>query len=64
MEFQKELSDKFKVVTYDRAGCGWSDPSPYSRTAVNIVEELNTGLEKMGIGRSFILIGHSYGASS
>ncbi len=61
LDFQKEVSKQFKVVTYDRAGYGWSDGSPYSRTASNIVEELNSGLEKLGINSSIILIGHSYG---
>ncbi|NAY92190.1 alpha/beta fold hydrolase [Muricauda sp. JGD-17] len=61
LELQRRLSEEFKVVTYDRAGYGWSDSSPYSRTAFNMVDELNTGLEKLGISSPFILIGHSYG---
>ncbi len=61
MELQNELSKQFRVVTYDRAGYGWSDTSPYSRSANNIVEELHIGLTKLGINEPFILLGHSYG---
>ena len=61
LEFQNELSKYFKVVTYDRAGYGLSEPSPYSRTAGNIAEELHTGLKNAGISAPYILLGHSYG---
>lgn len=61
LDLQEKLASKFRVITYDRAGYGWSDPSPYSRTALNIVHELNAGLEKSGIKGPLILIGHSYG---
>lgn len=61
MDLQDELSKYYKVVAYDRAGYGWSDPSPYSRTANNIAEELHSGLLKAGLSAPFILLGHSYG---
>lgn len=61
MELQEELAKHFKVVTYDRAGYGWSDPSPYARTGKNIAEELKLGLEKGGFEGPYILLGHSYG---
>jgi len=61
LEFQNELSKYFKVVTYDRAGYGLSESSPYSRTAGNIAEELHTGLKNAGISGPYILLGHSYG---
>ncbi len=61
LEFQNELSKYFKVVTYDRAGYGLSEPSPYSRTAGNIAEELHTGLINAEISAPYILLGHSYG---
>ncbi len=61
MQFQKDLAEHFTVVTYDRAGYGWSDPSPYARTANNIVEELHAGLQKLNLSKNYILLGHSYG---
>lgn len=61
MQFQKDLAEHFTVITYDRAGYGWSDPSPYARTASNIVEELHTGLQKLNVSKNYILLGHSYG---
>ncbi|MDC8004155.1 alpha/beta hydrolase [Aureisphaera galaxeae] len=61
LEFQKTLSKHFTVITYDRAGYGWSDPSPYSRTAKVIAEELHTALTKLEKKGPYILMGHSYG---
>ena len=61
MEFQKELAKTFRVVTYDRAGYGWSEPSPYSRSANTLAEELHSGLAQLGIEGPYILLGHSYG---
>ncbi|MFM7882565.1 MAG: alpha/beta fold hydrolase, partial [Microcystis panniformis] len=35
----EELSQLARVCIYDRAGYGWSDPSPYPRTSYQIVQE-------------------------
>ncbi len=61
LTFQKALSKEFRVVTYDRAGYGWSEASPFSRTAVNMADELKLGLSELGIDGPYILLGHSYG---
>lgn len=61
MAMQDELAKHFKVVTYDRAGYGWSQPSPYSRSADVIAEELHLGLTKAGLREPIIFLGHSYG---
>lgn len=61
---QRELSKDGKavVISYDRAGYGWSDRSPLPRTSGNEVEELKTLLEKSGYGENkLILVGHSFG---
>jgi pimeloyl-ACP methyl ester carboxylesterase len=34
-----ELSKLTRVFIYDRAGYGWSDPSPYPQTSYQIVQE-------------------------
>ncbi|MEQ9426371.1 MAG: alpha/beta hydrolase [Cyclobacteriaceae bacterium] len=60
-DVQQKLSENFRVITYDRAGYGWSDPSPYSRTADQIANELKTGLEKLSVKAPYIFLGHSYG---
>jgi pimeloyl-ACP methyl ester carboxylesterase len=49
------------VVSYDRAGLGWSDLGPMPRTAERIVNELHLALEKAGVAPPYILIGHSFG---
>jgi pimeloyl-ACP methyl ester carboxylesterase len=54
--------DKFtRVVSYDRAGMGWSDASPYERDPSRVAEELHTALKKAGIEGPYIIMGHSLG---
>ena len=50
-----------RVVTYDRAGLGWSDPSPRPRTAEVMVEELRALLTRAGVPAPYVLVGHSAG---
>lgn len=50
-----------RVVAYDRAGLGWSDPSPGPRRADVMADELYTLLHKVGIDGKYILVGHSLG---
>lgn len=61
LKVQEELAKVFRVVTYDRGGYGWSEPSPYARTAGSIADELHLGLKKLKIRGPYILMGHSYG---
>ena len=60
-DIQRELAASFRVVTYDRAGLGWSDMGPMPRTADRIVEELHTLLERAEIPPPYVLVGHSFG---
>lgn len=57
-----QLSKDSQVVVYDRAGLGWSDPSPKARTADNIVAEFRSMLSKAGVKPPYVLVGHSMGA--
>lgn len=50
-----------RVVTYDRAGLGWSNPSPKPRKADVMAEELHTLLHNAHIEGKYILVGHSLG---
>ena len=50
-----------RVCSYDRAGLGWSDPSPNPPTAIEIATELHALLGKAGIAAPYILVGHSLG---
>ncbi|MHB8895571.1 MAG: alpha/beta fold hydrolase [Candidatus Geothermincolia bacterium] len=57
-----QLATGARVITYDRAGLGWSDPSPKARTADNIVAEFRAMLQKAGVKPPYVLVGHSMGA--
>lgn len=56
----KETAQCTRVVTYDRAGMGASDPGP-ALTASHAVQELHTLLSKAGIPGPYVLAGHSLG---
>lgn len=58
---QPEIAKFARVVSYDRAGYGWSDESPRPRTSQNIVDELYQLLQTSGISPPYILVGHSFG---
>lgn len=60
-DLQKELERSFRVVSYDRAGLGWSDLGPMPRTADRMVEELHTLLQRAAIPPPYVLVGHSFG---
>lgn len=53
-----------RVFVYDRAGLGWSDESPYPRTARQIAVELHGVLETAHVPKPYILVGHSIGGIS
>jgi len=56
---QPELGRTTRVCAYDRAGMGWSDPSPHPRTPRQIADELHTLLTNAGIAGPYVLVGHS-----
>jgi pimeloyl-ACP methyl ester carboxylesterase len=60
-EIQSTLAQSYRVVSYDRAGLGWSDLGPMPRTAERMVEELHTLLERAAIPAPYVLVGHSFG---
>ena len=58
---QPEIAQFTRVCAYDRAGLGWSDPSPRPRDSKVFAEELHTLLQNAGVAPPFILVGHSMG---
>ncbi|MFI6322954.1 alpha/beta fold hydrolase [Nonomuraea sp. NPDC050556] len=54
------LGEHTRVVAYDRAGYGGSDPDPHRRDLARIVEDLHHLLSHLG-AESYILAGHSLG---
>jgi pimeloyl-ACP methyl ester carboxylesterase len=59
---QPELATFSRVVAYDRAGLGWSEPGPQPRTAGRIADELHAALHNAGVPGPYVLVAHSNGA--
>src|SRR6202047_3209341 len=60
-DIRRKLGESYRVVTYDRAGLGWSDIGPMPRTAERIVEELHSLRDSEAIPPPYVLVGHSFG---
>jgi pimeloyl-ACP methyl ester carboxylesterase len=58
---QPEVAKTTRVCSYDRAGYGWSEPSPHPRTASGMAGELHTLLANADIQGPYVLVGHSLG---
>ncbi|MCC6611888.1 MAG: alpha/beta fold hydrolase [Anaerolineae bacterium] len=58
---QQELAQHTRVVAYDRAGLGWSDPGVKPLDAAKSARDLHMALQRAGIGGPYVLAGHSYG---
>jgi pimeloyl-ACP methyl ester carboxylesterase len=62
VRIQRELAAEMRVVLYDRAGTGWSDPPPRGqRTFSDAAAELRALLQSSGIGPPYVLVAHSLG---
>jgi pimeloyl-ACP methyl ester carboxylesterase len=57
----KRVAEVATVITYDRAGLGWSDPSPNPCTALDAVRDLAAMLDRMELNGPLLLVGHSFG---
>lgn len=49
------------VLTYDRAGYGWSEKAALPRTSEQIARELNALLQQSGLPAPYLLVAHSQG---
>ena len=49
------------VITYDRAGLGWSDAAPHGYTALDSARDLATLLDCTGQRGPFLVVAHSFG---
>ena len=56
-----EVARTTRVYTYDRAGKGWSEASPYPRTTRQFAKELHTLLAKANETGPYVLAAHSLG---
>ena len=52
-----------RVVNYDRAGIGWSEPGPRPRDAHTIARELRTALKNAGLPAPYVPVGVSMGGA-
>jgi pimeloyl-ACP methyl ester carboxylesterase len=55
------ISELTRTCFYDRAGYGFSDPSRHASTAANAVRDLHVLVQRAGVQRPFVLVGHSLG---
>ena len=58
-EVQAALAGQMRVLTYDRAGLGYSDPGPEPRDSRAITDDLRALLEAIGEPPPYLLVGHS-----
>jgi pimeloyl-ACP methyl ester carboxylesterase len=58
---QPVVAAETRACSYDRAGLGFSDPSPKPRTSANIVDDLHLLLKHAHIKPPYVLVGHSLG---
>lgn len=58
---QQKLSAYTKVLSYDRAGFGWSGQPLKRPTCANYVQHLRSLLTELKLTPPYLLVGHSYG---
>jgi pimeloyl-ACP methyl ester carboxylesterase len=57
----KQVAAFTTVLTYDRAGFGWSHPAHHHSTALDAARDLALLLDKAELPGPFLLVGHSFG---
>jgi len=60
-QLQDQLAPFTRILTFDRPGYGWSDPSPAPHTSEQAARELHQLLDATDLMGPLILIGHSLG---
>lgn len=58
---QDELAERATVVTYERAGYGWSTPGAWPLTVDKVVDDLQAVVRALELPEPLILVGHSLG---
>ena len=58
---QPEIAKFSHVVSYDRAGLGWSEANATPKTAMQVALRLRALLQGSNIPPPYILVGHSMG---
>jgi pimeloyl-ACP methyl ester carboxylesterase len=58
-DLQQRVAAFAQVVIYDRAGYGWSEPSPHPRTSQQLADELYALVCNAELPAPYLLVGHS-----
>ncbi|MBI5086995.1 MAG: alpha/beta fold hydrolase [Acidobacteria bacterium] len=58
---QELLARGATVLSYDRAGFGWSNAAATPRTVANLVAELRAVVSASGLPGPYVFVGHSFG---
>jgi pimeloyl-ACP methyl ester carboxylesterase len=58
---QSEIAKFARVVSYDRAGLGWSDAASTPLTLTRLVDDLHSLLDCAHLPQPYILVAHSFG---
>ncbi|MFD0590134.1 alpha/beta fold hydrolase [Paenibacillus sp. GCM10027627] len=58
---QHELAKHGTILSYDRAGVGWSKGKAERLTCSGYVDDLKALLDQLGLKPPYLLVGHSYG---
>ncbi|MFL6697604.1 MAG: alpha/beta fold hydrolase, partial [Vitreoscilla sp.] len=61
---QPKVAAQTRACVYDRAGYGFSDPSPRAADAQNAVADLHALLQAAGIAPPYVLVGNSFGGGA
>jgi pimeloyl-ACP methyl ester carboxylesterase len=56
------VAEHRRVVAYDRAGIGWSDPADTPSELDTVIEDLRSALVVRDVPGPYLLVGHSLGA--
>jgi len=59
---QGPLARTNRVLAFDRAGMGFSDPGPLPRTTSRVLSDLRAALAALDVGPPYVLVGHSMGS--
>ncbi|MFT7679095.1 MAG: pimeloyl-ACP methyl ester carboxylesterase [Planctomycetota bacterium] len=57
-----EIARDAAVLTYDRAGLGWSEPGPGPRTGETLARELHSLIMRVAPDRKILMVAHGAGA--
>ena len=61
---QTKVAARTRACVYDRAGYGFSDPSPRAADAENAVDDLHALLKAAAVAPPYVLVGNSFGGGS